>query len=142
MGGKCREVFQWRPAGRYHRRSVFPRLPEGASARLGDHRAFRLKGTGHNLVVGTESWGVAIALGSIAFVFGLGLAVWAVRDLGGRNRIYVVTRASLYLILGIGLVAGHWMRSIGVASVAFFFAGAITVAFARRRILGAGSASA
>ena len=67
----------------------------GASAALGDHRAFRLKRTGHNLVVGTESWGVAIVLGSIPFVFGVGLAVWAVSNLGGRKRIYVVTRASL-----------------------------------------------
>jgi hypothetical protein len=92
--------------------------------------------------VGTEPWGVAIVLGSIPFVFGLGLAVWAVRHLDGRKRIYVVTRASLCLILGIGLVAGHWMPSMGVTSIAFFFAAAIAVALARRRILGAGRASA
>ena len=92
--------------------------------------------------MGTEPWGVAVVLGSIPFVFGVGLAVWAIRNLDGRKRIYVVTRASLYLILGIGLVAGHWMPSIGVASIVLFFAGAVGVALARRRMLGAGSAGA
>lgn len=85
---------------------------------------------------------MAVVLGSMPFVFGLGLAVWAFRNLDGRKRIYVVTRASLYLILGVGLIAGHWRPSIGVASIAFFFAGVVSIALARRRILGAGSASA
>lgn len=141
---KCRDVSTW--SGR--RRAVSPAF--GVPARWPDRRqrrrrrspAFPLKGKGQNLAVGTEPWGVAVVLGSIPFVFGLGFAVWAVRHLEDRRRIYVVTRALLYLILGIGLVAGHWMPFIGVASIAFFFAGAIAVALARQRILGAGRASA
>ncbi len=98
-------------------------------------------GTGAQSCSWAEPWGVAVVLGSIPFLFGLGFTVWAVRNLGGRERIYVVTRASLYLVLGVGLVAGHWSPSIGVASMAFFFIGVVSVALAGRRILGSGSAS-
>lgn len=85
---------------------------------------------------------MAVPVGSIPLLLGLALGLWSIRRFDGRSRIYFATRGSLYLFLGLGLIAGHWKPLIGVAAVVFFIAGQVGLGLARRRILGTSSAGA
>lgn len=78
---------------------------------------------------------MAIVLGSLPLLLGVGLGVWSIRALAGRERVYVTMRASLYIILGFGLVVGHWSPSVGLASVVLFITGLVAVGLGRTRIL-------
>ncbi len=83
---------------------------------------------------------MAITLGAIPLLFGVGLLVWTLRALEGRKRTYVTARACLYLVLGVGMIGGHWAPAVGLALIGLSAVGLIAIAVARRRILGVGGA--
>ncbi len=68
-------------------------------------------------MVGAEPWAVAVLLGSLPVLLGLGLSLWAIRRFDGRKRIYFATRGSLYVVLGVGLIAGHWGHALRVVAI-------------------------